>query len=153
MEFSKPQKLALHRAMEMVSAPLGKTFFYRGEHKRIITPGWFDEHRLKIVLGPSVYAVTDAQGIVRYFGRHLDETPVYSRWFRHGFIHHQRSSRTAYLVELDAERAPLTLWTSSVAELRTYLPEECQHLCTIELAKNLEALWVNRWRQQRQRDI
>lgn len=147
-EFSQPHRLALHRTMEMVGAPIGKTFFYRSEHKRVISLGWTDERRLHNILGPSVYAVTDASGIVRYFGRHLDEQPIYARWFRHGFIHHQKSSRAAYLAELDAGRTPLTLWSAPIIELRPFLPACFQQVDATVLAKNLEALWIKRWRPQ-----
>lgn len=146
--FQRPEALGLHRTMTMVAAPKGKTFHYRGEDKRVVEHGWTDEFRLRKVEGPIVYAVADDRGTVRYFGRHLARTPVYARWFRHGYIHHQRASRSRYIAELDAGRVPLTLWSASARELRRMVPSAHQGMSDEQLASNLEGLWVKRWRPQ-----
>ena len=143
----EPQRLGLHRAFEMIAAPVGKTFFYRNEHKRVIEPGWRDEHRLRRISGPLLYAVTDSKGFVRYIGKWVSETPLYARWFRHDHIHHQTSSRKKFLAELDAGRTPLTVWSASARELRQHrLPAESLCLSDKALVENLEALWIFRWR-------
>lgn len=146
--FCRPDGLGLHPTMTMVAAPIGKTFHYRGEDKRVIEHGWTDEYRLRKVEGPIVYAVADGARTVRYFGRHLARTPIYSRWFRHGYIHHQRASRNRYLAELDTGRGQLTMWSASVRELRSLLPREHQGMTDEQLATNLEACWVRRWMPQ-----
>lgn len=146
--FRHPDALRLHPTLTMVEAPKDETFYYRGEHKRVIRHGWTDEHRLNSVDGPIVYVVTDHAGAVRYVGRHLAETPLRARWFRHGTIHHQAASRKQYLAELDASRGPLTVWSAAARELRDVLPRAAHSLTERDLATGLEALWVARWRDQ-----
>jgi len=147
--FGEPQRLGLHRSFEMVAAPVNKTFFYRNEHKRVIEPGWTDPHRLHNIPGPLIYAVTDLDGLVRYIGKWVSETPLYARWFRHEHIHHQTSSRKRFIAELDAGRGPLTVWSASAQELRRFpLPSDTTRLSAKQFIENLEALWINRWRGQ-----
>lgn len=147
--FSDPKRLGLHRAFQMIGAPIGRTFFYRNEHKRVIEPGWKDFQRLHNVEGPLIYAVTDFKGVVRYFGKWVSETPLYARWFRHDHIHHQTSSRKQFISELDAGRGPLTVWSASARELRQLpLTSNSLRLSDRQLVENLEALWIIRWRAQ-----
>lgn len=148
MDTITPAQLGLHKTLEMVNAPQGKTFYYRNERKRVIEHGWFDAYWLDRVTGPTIYAVTDHAGTIRYFGKHAAETPIRSRWFRHGFIHHQKSSRNRFIAELDAGRGPLQLWSVPVRALRSRLPEQSSGLSDTVLVAELESLWVARWRGQ-----
>lgn len=149
MEFCEPKRLGLHRSFEMVAAPSAKTFYYRDEQKRVIEPGWRDEHRLRQVNGPLIYAVTDSCSVVRYIGKWVSKTPLYARWFRRNHIHHQTSSRKRFIAELDAGRTPLTVWSASAVEIREQpIPRETQNLSERRLVENLEGLWIARWRKQ-----
>lgn len=144
--FYNVRALGLEPAFEMVSGPPGRTFFYRQEHKRVIEPRVVDEHRLRRVPGPLLYVVTDSAGALRYVGKWVSSTPLFARWFRHEHIHHQTSSRTRYLAELDEGRSPLLVWSLSTAELRPRLPRtELNHY---DLAEAMEALWISRWKPQ-----
>lgn len=145
--FCSPDRLGLERAFVMTAAPPGKTFFYRQEHKRVIESCVIDDRRLRSLAGPLIYAVTDSAGAMRYVGKWVSTTPLYARWFRHDVVHHQTSSRTFYLSELDAGRAPLTVWSLSATELRHRIP--AQPLMTdVQLIENLEGLWIQRWGPQ-----
>jgi len=146
--FSAPQSLGLQRAIELVSAPTGHTFFYRNEHKRVIEHGWRDEYRCKQIRGPLLYAVTDGAGVVRYFGKWESDTALDSRWYRHSYIHHQTTTRQRILAELDSGRGPLSVWAASVREIRNELPAETRSLREKDLAVALEAAWINRWKCQ-----
>lgn len=146
--FSNPRALGLDPTLQMVAAPIGMTFHYRAEDKRVIEHGWTDEQRLNRIYGPLVYVVTDRAGVVRYIGRHLAETPLRSRWFRHGHIHHHPERRKNYLAELDAGRGPLMVWSAAARELRPRLPRAAQTMSERDIASNLEALWVKRWSNQ-----
>lgn len=149
MEFRKPQYLGMQRSFEMIAAPRGKTFRYRNEDKRIIEPGWRDEHRLRKIMGPLIYAVTDSEGVVRYFGKWVSQTPLYARWFRHDRIHHQTSSRKKFIEALDAGKSPLTVWSAAAGELRRLpMPKETSEFDDQRFIENLEALWIQRWRSQ-----
>lgn len=146
--FGAPERLGLIRTMQFIGAPDGQTFYYRKKHKRVIEAVSVDEYRLRKLPGPSIYAVTDVGGVVRYIGKHENATPVGSRWYRHAFVHHA-SSRDHIISELDAGRGPLILWTAAVAEIRRLrLPEATRVLGDIQLLKALEAHWINRWRSQ-----
>ena len=146
--FRQPERMGLIRTLQFVGAPDGQTFYYRKKHKRVIEVVSVDEHRLRKLPGPSIYAVTDSGGVVRYIGKHENATPVGSRWYRHAFVHHA-SSRNHIISELDAGRGPLTLWSAAVAEIRRMtLPEAALALGDIKLLKALEAHWINRWRSQ-----
>lgn len=142
-----PASLGLIPTLEFSNAPEGKTFEYRGEHKRIIDSSWADATRLRKVKGPCLYAVTDADGIVRYIGKHEGATPVGTRWYRRGYIHHA-SSRNHLIAELDAGRGPCVLWSAAVEELRYRLPSAFQHWDAVKLAQGMEAEWIARWRPQ-----
>lgn len=131
----------------MTTAPTGRTFFYRNEHKRVIEAHVLNEHRLHTIRGPLVYGVTDPAGVHRYVGKWVSETPLYSGWFRREHLHHQTSSRTVYLRELDAGRGPLCVWSASAAELRPFLGSSVP-ASNIALAAALEALWIRRWKLQ-----
>ena len=144
--YSNLQALGMHPAFEMTAAPANKTFFYRGEHKRVIEPRIVDDHRLRRVAGPLLYCVSDQPGVLRYVGKWVTETPLYARWFRHGHVHHQTSSRRHYLDELDNGRHPLLVWSASASELRTRMPPSS--LSNYDLAEALEGLWIARWRSQ-----
>lgn len=91
--------------------------------------------------------VTDSESIVRYIGKHEASTPVGSRWYRRGHIHHA-SSRNHVIAELDAGRGPCMLWSASVDELRSRLPATTRHWDAAILAQGLEAEWIARWRPQ-----
>jgi len=149
MTLPSPVNLGLHPAFRMVRAPLGKTFFYRGEHKRVIETEIIDGQRLRRIPGPLIYAVTDQSGAIRYIGKWVSPTPLYARWFRHETVHHHKQSRDCYLAELDAGRGPLTVWSASASELRRLLPSAVS-LLDHELVVALEGLWVRRWRSQLQ---
>lgn len=144
--FTDIRALGMEPVFEMVSAPANKTFFYRREHKRVIAPRVLDDYRLRGVVGPLVYAVADYRGTLRYVGKWVSTTALYARWFRHGHIHHQASSRRHYLEELDQGRSPLIVWSASARELRSRLP--ATDLSDYALAEALEGLWVTRWRSQ-----
>jgi hypothetical protein len=146
--FSSPSALGLQRAIELVSAPIGKTFFYRNEHKRIINHGWRDEHRCRNIRGPLLYAITDRAGVVRYFGKWVSETPLDSRWYRHGHIHHQTTTRNRILEVLDAGDGPLHVWAASAKEMRATLPGAPATLSDVDLIEGLEALAIGKWRGQ-----
>jgi hypothetical protein len=141
-------ELGLKRAIELVSAPIGKTFFYRNEHKRIINHGWRDEHRCRGVRGPLLYAITDNEGIVRYVGKWVSETPLDSRWYRRGHIHHQTTTRNHILEVLDAGDGPLNVWSASAKEIRAALSEAPATLNDIDFVEGLEALAIRKWRDQ-----
>lgn len=142
-----PAALGLVPTLELSRAPKGQTFQYRGEHKRVIESAWADATRLRKVKGPCVYAVTDSEGMVRYIGKHEGATPVGSRWYRRGHIHHA-SSRNHVIAELDAGRSPCLLWSAAVEVLRSCLPAAIQHWDSVILAQGLEAEWIARWRLQ-----
>ena len=145
--FSHTRALGLEAAFDMVSAPQDRTFFYRNKDKRVIEATVLNEHRLHSVRGPLIYAVTDSADVLRYVGKWVSKTSLYSRWFRHDFLHHQSSSRTYYLMELDRGRGPLRVWSASVAELRPLLGISGVRSDT-DLAEALEALWITRWKSQ-----
>jgi hypothetical protein len=145
--FCHTHTLGLEAAFDMVAAPQGRTFFYRNMDKRVIEAKVLSEHRLHSVKGPLVYGVTDSVGVLRYVGKWVSKTPLYARWFRHEFLHHQSSSRAYYLIELDRGRGPLRVWSASVAELRPRLGSAGGRSDT-ELAEALEALWITRWKPQ-----
>jgi hypothetical protein len=138
--------LGMEPAFEMVTAPASKTFFYRGEHKRVIEPRVLNDDRLRCVSGPLLYVVSDRGGVLRYVGKWVSQTPLYARWFRHDHIHHQTSSRRHYLEEIDGGRSPLLVWSSSAQELRQRVPTT--GLTDRALVEALEALWIARWRPQ-----
>ncbi len=144
--FSDIQALGMQPVFEMIAAPANKTFFYRGENKRVIESRILDEYRLRRVAGPLLYCVADQSGVLRYVGKWVTETPLYARWFRHDHIHHQTSSRRHYLDELDNGRGPLVVWSASASELRPRIPS--QSLSNYDLAEALEGLWITRWRSQ-----
>jgi hypothetical protein len=143
-----PQSLGLFRTLEMVRAPKDRSFFYRGMDKRIIEVGFTDERWLDREPGPTIYAVTDQSGTIRYVGKHEANTPLRSRWFRHGHIHHQQSSRTFYIAELDAGRGPLTLWSAPVHTLLLRLSPAARSMSPKALVAELEAAWIARLRPQ-----
>ena len=142
-----PQSLGMERTIDLVSAR-EETFFYRNKRKRIIDYRVINGHRWKNVVGPLVYAVADFSGAIRYVGKSEADTALHSRWLRHDFIHHQESTRSLYLEEIDAERGPLQVWSISVAEIRSKLPKPSSSLKLKEIAAGLEALWISRWRSQ-----
>lgn len=142
-----PAALGLIRTLELSRAPKGQTFEYRGEHKRVIESAWADAIRLRKVKGPCVYMVTDSESIVRYIGKHEGSTPLGSRWYRRGHIHHA-SSRVHVIAELDEGLGPCMLWSASVDELRSRLPASVRHWDASILAQGLEAEWIARWRPQ-----
>ena len=142
-----PLALGMRAAFTMVAAPAGKTFFYRNEHKRVIEAQVLDQGRLREVNGPLIYGVTDQTGVLRYIGKWISPTPLYARWFRHDHVHHQTSSRTQYLRELDSGRSPLTVWSACSAEIRQLMLTGAPANDT-SLIEGIEALWINRWKSQ-----
>ena len=129
-----------------LTASSNERFHYRGKHMRIINHRVVNSHRWKDIRGPLVYAVTDHEGTIRYFGKWVSPTALYSRWIRHDTIHHQASTREIYLTELDAGRGPLAVWSTSVDELRKRLPANTTTLSSKTIANSLEALWLHRWK-------
>ncbi|MDM0025916.1 GIY-YIG nuclease family protein [Variovorax saccharolyticus] len=142
--FTDPAALGLEQTFVMTTAPAHKTFYYRREHKRVIESRVLSEWRLRGVAGPLIYAVTDCDGVLRYVGKWVSATPLYARWFRHSLVHHQTSSRTFYLRELDAGRTPLTVWSLSASELRQRFLVQ-PNMTDTQLIENLEGLWIQRW--------
>lgn len=138
--------LGMEPAFEMISAPVGETFHYRSEHKRVILPRVVSEFRLRRVAGPLIYVVADHSGALRYVGKWVSETPLYARWFRHEHIHHQTSSRRHYIQELDSGRGPLVVWSASASELREKVPKSL--LADAAFVEAIEGLWITRWKQQ-----
>ena len=104
--------------------------------------------RRKGGLPPFVYAVTDRNGVIRYFDKGISDTPLRSRWLRHDTIHHQESARNRYIEELDEGRGPLAVGSVSIAEFRDRLPPSFRLLPAEAIATGLEALWIQRWRAQ-----
>jgi len=140
-----PEMLKMEKTIEL-SSSRKETFFYRGMNKRIIDHLVVNGHRWKKINGPLLYAVTDQSGTIRYFGKWVTDTTLYNRWIRHNTIHHQESTRNIYISELDAGRGPLSVWSVSVKEIKHLLPVSTRELPDKILAKELEALWINRWR-------
>jgi hypothetical protein len=142
-----PNMLGMEKTIELTGAR-HETFFYRNMHKRLIDHRVVNEQRWKKIAGPLVYAVTDSTGTIRYIGKWVTATALSSRWVRHKTIHHQERARNLYIRELDAGRGPLAVWSISVQELRSRLPANTQSLANDEIADALEALWLQRWRNQ-----
>lgn len=142
-----PEQLGMEKAIEL-TASRSETFFYRDMHKRVIDHRVVDEKRWKGVVGPLLYAVTDHSGQVRYVGKWVTSTALNARWIRHKTIHHQESTRNIYLAELDAGRGPLAVWSISVDELKRKLPSNVSALHPKDIAVGLEALWIQRWKDQ-----
>jgi hypothetical protein len=137
----------MEKVIELVQARQ-ETFYYRNMHKRIIDYQVMSESRWKRIGGPLLYAVTDASGMVRYIGKWEGATALYSRWLRHDTIHHAERTRNEYILELDAGRGPLEVWSISVRELKAQLPEQFQAWDEVRLAANLEGLWIRYWKNQ-----
>lgn len=142
-----PEMLCMKKAIELVEARK-ETFFYRNMDKRIIEHRVVNHIRWEKIAGPLVYAVTDKDGVIRYVGKWVSETALYSRWMRHKTIHHQERARNLYITELDSGNGPLSVWSISVREIRSKLPLHTQQLTEKEIAAGLEALWIHRWRSQ-----
>jgi len=142
-----PATLGMEKAIELV-AGRQETFYYRSKHKRIIDHRVINERRWKDIDGPLVYAVTDYRGVIRYIGKWESSTALHSRWLRHKTIHHQERARNLYLAELDAGRGPLAVWSVSITELKKRLPATVHTMPDAEVAANLEALWIQRWKSQ-----
>lgn len=142
-----PERLGMEKAIEL-TASRAETFFYRGMHKRIIDHRVVNERRWRGIVGPLLYAVTDGSGQVRYIGKWVTSTALNARWIRHKTIHHQESSRNIYLTELDAGRGPLAVWSLSVDELKWRLPSSVALMHPKDIAVGLEALWIQRWKDQ-----
>jgi len=142
-----PADLGMEKVIELVGAR-NENFFYRKKHKRIIDHRVINEHRWNKIAGPLVYVVTDSGGTIRYIGKWESATPLHSRWLRHKTIHHQERARNLYISELDAGRGPLAVWSTSIGELKNRLPKEVQSLPEKEIAAALEALWIQRWKNQ-----
>lgn len=143
-QLPSPEELGLQRTLELTSAPQNKTFHYRGEDKRVIETAWSDEHWLRRAKGPCIYAVADHAGLVRYIGKHASSSPVGSRWYRRGHIHHAQS-RNHVIRELDAGARPFIVWSLPVETLRQRLPSTFRSWDTARIANGLEALWIDRW--------
>lgn len=142
-----PERLGMEKTIEL-TASRSETFFYREMHKRIIDHRVVNEKRWKGIVGPLLYAVADHSGQVRYVGKWVTSTALNARWIRHKTIHHQESSRNIYLAELDAGRGPLAVWSISVEELKQKLPSIVSVLPPKDIAVGLEALWIQRWKDQ-----
>lgn len=142
-----PERLGMEKTIEL-TASRNETFFYRDMHKRIIDHRVVNEKRWKGIAGPLVYVVTDHSGLIRYVGKWVTNTALNARWIRHKTIHHQESSRNIYLAELDAGRGPLAVWSISIDELKPKLPSIVSPMSQKDIAVGLEALWIQRWKDQ-----
>jgi DNA polymerase-3 subunit epsilon len=142
-----PERLGMEKAIEL-TASRNETFFYREMHKRIIDHQVVNERRWKGIVGPLVYVVADHAGQIRYVGKWVTSTALNARWIRHKTIHHQESSRNIYLAELDAGRGPLAVWSVSIEELKQRLPSDVSAMNLKDIAVGLEALWIQRWKDQ-----
>lgn len=142
-----PTILGMEKTIELISAR-EDTFFYRGMDKRLIDYKIINERRWSKISGPLVYAVADNYGYIRYIGKWETESALYCRWIRHKTIHHQERARNFYIAELDAKRGPLSVWAVSISELKSRLPIHIQCLPEKLIAQGLEALWIQRWRNQ-----
>ncbi len=147
-----PQQLGLTKTLAFVNVPFGQTFFYKKRvtkdcdgNIQIIHTAHEDVHRFRRVSGPFIYAVADSGGNTRYLGKSL-EAFLYKRWIRiKGNIHH-KESRDYIIAEILANRSPVWLWSASIDELRNRLPIEVRSLDSRDIAKKLEALWIQRWK-------
>lgn len=142
-----PERLGMEKTVELTASRI-ETFFYRDMHKRIIDHRVVNEKRWKGIVGPLVYVVTDHSGLIRYVGKWVTNTALNARWIRHKTIHHQESSRNIYLAELDADRGPLAVWSISIEELKPKLPSIVSAMSPKDIAAGLEALWIQRWKDQ-----
>ena len=143
-----PQSLGMQPAIQMHTAH-HETFFYRGKNKRIIGFSVVEEKAWNSVPGPLVYAVTDGQGVVRYIGKWVSNTPLRSRWIRHGFIHHHEATRNHYLREIESARARLTVWVVTAEELAGRLGFTAgDDLSSKQVAAHLELKLFDKWRSQ-----
>jgi hypothetical protein len=142
-----PTHLGMEKVIELVAARR-ETFFYRQAHKRIIDHRVVNEHRWQTIAGPLLYAVCDRSGEIRYIGKWVTSTPLKARWLRHNTVHHQECARNLYIAELDAARGPLSVWSTSILELKSRLPKGVQGLPEKQLAADLEGLWIQRWKSQ-----
>ena len=142
-----PEQLGMEKTIELTASRI-ETFFYRDMHKRIIDHRVVNEKRWKGIVGPLVYVVTDHSGLIRYVGKWVTSTALNARWIRHKTIHHQESSRNIYLAELDANRGPLAVWSISIEELKPKLPSIVSAMSPKDIAVGLEALWIQRWKDQ-----
>lgn len=142
-----PERLGMEKTIELTASRIEK-FFYRDMHKRIIDHRVVNEKRWKSIVGPLVYVVADHSGQIRYVGKWVTSTALNARWIRHKTIHHQESSRNIYLAELDAGRGPLTVWSTSIEELKPKLPSTVSAMNPKNIAIGLEALWIQRWKDQ-----
>ncbi len=140
-----PDRLGMEKTIEMVTAQKD-TFYYRDMHKRIIDYSVISPQRWEKIAGPLVYAVTEQSGTIRYLGKWVTPTPLRARWLRRKMIHHQERARNLYITELDAGRAPLSVWSISIAELRGRLPSSTDTFSDVQVATGLEALWIRRWK-------
>jgi hypothetical protein len=131
-----------------MTAATHKTFHYRAKDKRVIAFRTLDAHRFEQLSGPLIYTVSDARGLIRYVGRHLGATPLRSRWVRHGHLHHQESSRNAYIAHLEGGHGELTVACASAAEIHAALPVTRTAANPRALVDGLEALWIHRHRSQ-----
>lgn len=146
--FLKPQMLGMQPAIQMHTAH-NETFFYRGIDKRIIGFTVVGKDAWGSINGPLLYAVTDAQGVIRYVGKWVSSTPLKSRWIRRGHIHHHEATRNNYLKEIESGRGPLTLWVSSAEELAKRLGVASKDAPSIkQLAAQLELKLFDEWRLQ-----
>lgn len=143
--------LGLSRTLEFSGAPPGQTFYYHkrrdelhGGHLPVIESRWEDPVRFRKTEGPFIYAVVDAAGAVRYIGKSFEKF-LQQRWLRpQPYIHH-KSTRDRILAELNAERGPLNLWSSTAAEMKQRIPHHSA-LPDRTFIAGLEALWLQRWR-------
>ena len=142
-----PDHFGMEKAIELTGA-LRETFFYRAKHKRIIKHQVVSQKRWEKIAGPLLYAVTDHAGVIRYIGKWVSQTALYSRWIRHNTIHHQESARNFYIKELDDGRGPLAVWSISIEEIRHQFPEAIRDWPGKQLAEDLEAFLIRHGREQ-----
>ncbi|MDO5679512.1 MAG: exonuclease domain-containing protein [Pelistega sp.] len=143
----QPSALGMEKTIELVCARQ-ETFYYRQQYKRIIDYHVVNQRRWKEVRGPLVYAVTDHQGLIRYIGKWNSNTALYARWLRHQKIHHQERARNLYIKELEAGHGPITVWSVSISEIKHRIPHHPNIADDAKLANALEALWIQRWKDQ-----
>lgn len=143
-----PEQLHLRKTLEFLDAPVGKTFEYRGKTHRVIVPDNEDVYFFREAAGPFIYAVTDATGCIRYIGKSWEDR-LYKRWIRpNPFIRH-KESRDFIIREIEKGGLAPCLWSIPIRALCSLVMNPSwRQFDDRTIAKALEALWIDRWREQ-----
>jgi hypothetical protein len=139
-----PHQLKLQKTLEFVAVPHERTFIYRQTIHQVIEFRTENEYLFRRAEGPFIYAVTDADSLVRYIGKSW-ETHLYQRWIRPAPYIRHKESRNFIIGELAKNRELPALWSAQIASLKKLLPSAAQGLDHRTIAKGLEALWLDRW--------